>query len=340
MKFRLLLLPFSFIYAFVLRIRAGLYTVGIFSRYAPKIKSIVVGNLSVGGTGKSPHTLYLAELFGDQFSLGLVSRGYGRKTKGLKQVEITSKAEEVGDEPLMFKQRLKYDAQVVVAERRKEGIQFLEQNTKVDLVVLDDAFQHLKVKAGFYILLTDFSHPFYRDFVLPAGNLREDIRARKRADAIIVTKCPDVITPKERLSIKEYCKFDHDRIFFSNMIYGDLVFFGKKPEKIEEVLLVSGIANPKPLKSQLKRYYQVDTLEFKDHHNYTHEDIAQIHHKFGKFATPKAAIVTTEKDFMRLKSLLSESDLENYPWCYQSISVKIDEEEKFKALINSYVGTI
>lgn len=320
--------------------RAFLYKVGIFARYQPSIKSIVVGNLSLGGTGKSPHSLYLAELLGENFDLGFVSRGYGRKTSGFRKVEVNSVAEEVGDEPLMFKQRLKENAQVVVAENRKEGIQYLEKNTTVNLVVLDDAFQHLKVKAGFYILLTDFSHPFYRDFVLPAGNLREDSQARNRADAIIVTKCPDVVTPKERLSIKQYCKFDHDRIFFSQMIYGDLVFFGKKPEQIERVLLVSGIANPKPLKNQLKRYYQVDTLEFKDHHNYTREDIAQIQHKFDKFASPNAAIVTTEKDFMRLKSLLSDADLNNYPWCYQSISVKIDEEEKFKALINSYVRTI
>lgn len=339
-NWRLLLLPFGWIYGCITGIRNVLFDLGVLSSYTIPSKSIVVGNLSVGGTGKSPHILYLVELLNHQHEIAIVSRGYGRTTKGLLTVEENSEAINVGDEPLMFKKRLRDRARVLVSEKREIGVKSALESSQNCVVLLDDAFQHRKVKAGFNVLLTDYSQPYYSDFMLPAGNLREWRAGAKRADCIVVTKCPEDLSLEEMNLVSKKVNRRGTPLFFSHMEYGDLVSFGKKQETIEKVLLVTGIANPKPLETWLNRFYQLETVRFPDHHNFSHHDLEEIHQKIDSFANENAVIVTTEKDYVRLNSLLTENDKLHYPWYYQSMTVKINEEEQFKAIINAYVDTI
>jgi len=341
-NWRLLLFPFALIYGVIMYCRNLFYDFGIFRTHKIRSKSIVVGNLSVGGTGKSPHILYLTELLNKSLPLAILSRGYGRSTKGLLEVSVNSNSNDVGDEPLMFKKRLNQNAMVVVAEERKKGVVFIEQKQQ-GIILLDDAFQHRKVTAGFNMLLTDYSFPFYHDFMLPAGNLRELKIGKKRAHCIVVTKCPDKLPSEEKESIINNLNVKRIPVFFSKMVYGELISFGKPLSdlnNIQKAILVTGIAKPQPLLKRLNRFYEVELLAFPDHYNFSREDCAEIHRKFDTFAHENCAIITTEKDFVRLDSLLTSEEKTKYPWYYQSITVKIDEEEKFKDLINSYVDTI
>lgn len=339
-KWRIVLFPFSIIYGFITAIRNFCYTIGVFKSYKIPLKSIVIGNLNVGGTGKSPHVLYIHDLISTLSPKAIISRGYGRTTKGLLEVQQNSSAQMMGDEPLMFKKRLGDEVTVVVSEERKLGVEYVISKEPKSIILLDDAFQHRKIEAGFAVLLTDYSDPFYNDFMLPAGNLREWKSGKNRADCIIVTKCPDELSSEEKSKISSKVGFKNDNVFFSKMIYGELVPFAKIQSDIKKVLLVTGIANPKPLEKWLNRFYEVELMAFQDHHNYTFEELAKIHRKFDTFANKNSAIVTTEKDFVRLDGLLTETDRLNYPWYYQSMTVKIDKEEKFKELINAYVDTI
>ncbi len=341
-----ILFPFSFLYGCITAVRNFLYDKKIKKSYAIPGKSIVIGNLSMGGTGKSPHTLYLWHLLSKNNKIAILSRGYGRKTKGLIEVLSTHLSTEVGDEPLMFKKRVGEETQVVVAEQRKLGVEWILSQKKDAIILLDDAFQHRKVTAGFSILLTDFNKPFFNDFVVPSGTLREWAYGKKRADCVIVTKCPDQLTIEEK---KNYVnKIESNLIkpkksqfvFFSKIIYGDLIPFGKEKIDVDSVLLVTGIANSTPLEQHLKRFYNVESINFSDHYQFTEADLVKIHTKFDTFTSEKSIIVTTEKDFVRLESLLTTYDKTNYPWYFQSISIKLDEEEKFNALINNYVNTI
>lgn len=340
---RILLFPFSFLYGCITAIRNLFYNRGIFSSYPIPGKSIVIGNLSMGGTGKSPHTLYLWKFLSDQNQVDILSRGYGRKTKGLLEVQENLTSAEVGDEPLMFKKRVKQQSRVVVSESRKNGVDYIRFKDEHAVILLDDAFQHRKVKAGFSILLTDYNKPFYSDFVVPAGTLREWRCGKKRADCIVVTKCPESLPDSEKQSISRRLigeEKEQTPVFFSQIIYGELISFGKEINQYDTILLVTGIANPKPLENHLKRFSKVDSLIFSDHHQFTRADVDKIHSKFGTFTPQTIIIVTTEKDFVRLQSILTASEMQQYPWYYQSITVKVDREDEFKTLINSYVDTI
>lgn len=321
-------------------IRNVFYTLGIFKVFKIPGKSILIGNLSTGGTGKSPHTLYVFDLLDLSRDKVILSRGYGRKTKGYLEVTEDREALDVGDEPLMFKKRLGEKAKVVVSESRELGIVKTLSETKDPIFILDDAYQHRKVQAGFSILLTDFNSPFYSDFVLPAGNLREFRSGKKRADCIVVTKSPTSLSESDKKRMVRKINTPNQPVFFSSLRYDKLAPFGKKIDKIENVLMVTGIANPKPLEQWLRNFYNVDSIQFADHHNYTREEVLGIHQKIDTFAYENTVIVTTEKDFVRLNTLLTQDEKDKYPWYYQPITVKIDEEEKFKLLINSYVDTI
>ncbi len=337
---KLLLFPFAIIYGGITAFRNFLYNSGLKKSYAIPNKAIVIGNLSVGGTGKSPHTLYLWELLHNEHPIAILSRGYGRKTKGVLEVSENHTADEVGDEPLMFKKRVGNRALVVVAENREEGVKFIQRQQKNAVILLDDAFQHRKVTAGCSILLTDFNQPYYSDCVLPAGNLRECQSGKKRATSLIVTKCPATISEATKKSIVKRLKFHNNHVFFSQIHYGALLPFEKSVETIKNVLLVTGIANPKPLEAYLKQQFQVESLVFADHHQFTREDIAKIHTKFDTFAPHQSIIVTTEKDRVRLNAVLTAEEQHNYPWYCQTITVKIDKEEMFKNYIKNYVDTI
>ncbi len=339
-SWRILLFPFAFLYGCIVYLRNFLFDISIFKSYRIPSKSIVVGNLSVGGTGKSPHILYILSLLNHQHPTAIISRGYGRKTKGLLEVQENSTASDVGDEPLMFKKQLKSSTQVVVSEKRKIGVDFVLEKNRNAVILLDDAFQHRYVKAGFSVILTDFNNPYYNSFMLPMGDLREFTSGKNRADCVVVTKCPDGLTEDQKKIIKSKLKWKNEQVFFSKMNYGNLIPFGEKVDQIKNVLLVTGIANPKPLLEMLSANYTIELMSFPDHHNFTKSDIDKILRKFDIFASAEKAIITTEKDYVRLESLLRELNCLHFPWYYQAMTVKIDEEEKFKTLINKYVDTI
>ena len=338
-KLRILLIPFSWIYGFVVSVRNLCYNNGFFKSFSIPKKSICVGNLSVGGTGKTPLVDLIAHHFiENNIQVSTLSRGYGRTTKGLIEVNENSLASDVGDEPLLYKSKYKDDIHVVVAEERKSGVEYILNSYPTnDLIILDDAFQHRSVKAGFNILVTDYSNLFVNDFLLPAGNLREPISATKRADVIVVSKCPQELSADEKKIVADQIKFPTDKIFFSSIEYDDLIGFNSASKKeVENILLVTGIGNPTSLVEYLRKTCNVEHLRFKDHHRFTPQDITQIHEKFDSFASRSKIIVTTEKDFMRLRHFAAVKKSVNR-WYYQPITIKIDEQIKFNLLINEYV---
>lgn len=339
--FRKLLWPFSLVYGFITLVRNKCYDWGIFKLYVIPGKSICIGNLSVGGTGKTPHVAYLAELLSPNLETSILSRGYGRKTQGYRLVKPTDSAEQVGDEPLYYASIFESNVHVAVCEKRAEGIQqVLKHFPSNELILLDDAYQHRAVKAGLNILLTEYNAPFSSDLVLPAGNLREFRSGKKRAQIVIVTKCPKAIGEAGKTRIANSLKVNTETLFFSEIVYAPMRAFGQERSNIKKVLLVTGIANPSPLIAEIEQQYEVEHLKFGDHHAFSKQDIEAIHQKFDTFACNETIILTTEKDFMRLKAVSASWKLDDYPWYYQPITVKIDNEYTFKALINQYVNTI
>lgn len=323
-------------------VRNLLYQLSVFSSYSIPGKSIVVGNLSMGGTGKSPHTLYLWKLLHENYTVSFLSRGYGRKTKGLIEVTDESNTETVGDEPLMFKKRTKNTAVVVVSENRENGVKYIHSKETNGIVLLDDAYQHRKVKAGYYILLTDFYQPFFSDYVVPMGSLREFRRGKKRANCIIVTKCPDNLSTSVKEEYIRKIGLPNISVYFSTIKYDTLIPFSSPiSSEFSKVLLVTGIANPTPLERYLSENFTLETISFNDHHNFEEKDIQYIHQKFDTFVQDgDGIIVTTEKDFVRLHQSKFNALITKYPWYYQPITISIDKEESFKKEIINYVRTV
>lgn len=340
---RKILLPFSWLYGVGTFIRNKCFDWGFFSVHEIEKKSILVGNLSVGGTGKTPHITYLIEYALEKgLRVTTLSRGYGRKTKGVLLANSTSTAEEIGDEPLLFLKRYDEKINVVVAEKRVEGIKFINGSLpQTDLILLDDAFQHRAVKAGFSILLTPYFDLFTRDTVLPAGNLREWSSGKHRADMVVVSKSPDEVLANDKNQIVKEINVGQKPVLFSRISYGKILSFdGEEISAIpENILLITGIANPKPLIEQLEKQSKITHIEYSDHYNFTTSNIKEIHEKFDTFVGQNALILTTEKDFMRLKDF-KEINSSKYPWAYQSISVEFDENEQLKKYLDEYLGTI
>jgi tetraacyldisaccharide 4'-kinase len=341
-KLRRLLLPLSWLYGFILFIRNWCYNVGLFKSLPISKKSICIGNLSMGGTGKTPHVMLLANLLKSNYKISILSRGYGRKSKGFLLADENSNFKTIGDEPMTYYQRFKNEVHVAVSEKRAVGVQKIQTLFPDNQVILlDDAFQHRAVKAGRNILLTDYNHLFCDDYVLPAGNLREWKIGRKRADWLIVTKCPKNLSEQEKNNIQKKLKFPADKTYFSTIKYGDLVSFTQINAKdIKHLILVTAIANPTPLVEHLSQKYTLELISFPDHHEFTTADISRIHQKFDTFVQDKKAIITTEKDFVRIAQNETLKDVENYPWYYQEIEVEIDQKEKFNKEIIAYVNTI
>lgn len=340
---RWLLLPFSWIYGVITFLRNKAFDWSILkSNKIPK-KSITVGNLSVGGTGKTPHVDYLIQYFlSKNTKLSVLSRGYGRKTKGLIVASSQSNASEIGDEPLQYMQRYSDKIKIVLAEKRKVGVDhIITQFPENELVILDDAFQHRAVSAGLSILITPFNDLFSSDFMLPTGNLREWKAGKKRADLIIVSKAPSQISSNQEAQIVKELGFDANRVFFSSLQYNDLVSFSDKAKKkeIEHALIVTGIGNPTPLVDYWKGKCSVELMAFPDHHNYSSADIKSIHEKFGKFASKNKVIITTEKDYMRLQQFDEVLDPQ-YAWHYQPISIIIKNQKTFNSLLDEYFRSV
>lgn len=337
---RKLLLPIAWLYGFVTFLRNKFYDWGIFQTLHIETKSILIGNLSVGGTGKSPLVEYVAQHFLDRsIKIATLSRGYGRKTNGLIHASSNSSSEKIGDEPRQFKSKFKDEIEVIVSEKRVDGIHYIQEKLpETKLIILDDAFQHRAVKAGFQIVVTPFNDLFSRDFMLPAGNLREWEIGKNRANLIVVSKCPPDISEAEKSRIRKELGFPKERIFFSSIEYLEPV--GKlKLEHPKNVLIVTGIGNPKPLLDEWKKKANVEHLSFGDHHNFSSKDIQRIHEKFDTFADQNKVILTTEKDYMRIEHF-PEVQKDIYPWYYQPIGLKMHDQQLFKALLDGYFDQI
>src|SRR5690554_5125916 len=277
----IILLPFSLIYGGILTVRDWLFD----SRLKPvtkmNAKVISVGNLSVGGTGKTPHVEYLVQFLKEKFNTAILLRGYGRKTKGFYTVAADSAVSQVGDEALNYAKTFEGKVQVAVCEKRVEGARdLLDLFPSIEVVVLDDAYQHRYIHRDCNILLTEFKKPFFKDFVLPAGRLREFRWGKHRADVVIVTKSPSNLSEMRKKKFVSRLKLKSTvLIFFSSITYGNLVHLEDKTvtSAPKEILLVTGIGNPQPLISHLKQYSKVTHLKFGDHHDYTVKDIEKIH---------------------------------------------------------------
>lgn len=296
-----LLFPFSILYDGITTVRNRLYDLGIRPSVTFEVPVISVGNLSVGGTGKTPMIEYLVALLSNDFSLATLSRGYGRETKGIRIVNDRDNARTVGDEPFQLYEKYKAKALVAVGEERALAIpHILQEHPEVDLILLDDAYQHRQVKPSFQILLTDFNQLFVNDLLLPAGRLRESRAGAARADAIIVTKCPSNISDDLMMSIEgKIRKYNHKAIFFTKITYGSILpANGESVYKPGKIILVTGIANPKPLKEYLDQNFElVKHFSFRDHYVYSEKDIHAICEAARKEG---AVVVTSEKDLVKM----------------------------------------
>ena len=327
---RKFLLPFSPIYGLVTRVRNLCYDKGIFNSKSYSFPIICIGNLSVGGTGKSPMVEYLIDYLGKDHRVATLSRGYGRTTKGFHLLNTSDTAKIVGDEPLQFKNKFP-EVHVAVDENRQRGIAELIKIVSPEVIILDDALQHRPVKAGLNILLTTYGKLYPDDLLLPAGNLREPISGANRADIILVTKCPRDLSESEQAKISRKLKLNpHQNLFFSYIDYSSEILNDDQSISLEslhgkKISLVTGIANPQPLLEHLKgEKIDFEHLRFPDHYNFKDTDIENI---IGEM------ILTTEKDYMRLRSLMKNQKL-----FYIPISLKfIKGAEKFEKLIDQYI---
>lgn len=332
---RKILFPFAIIYGLITGIRNFLYNKGVLKSYSFDLPVIVVGNLSVGGTGKTPQIEYLIRLLSDSYKVATLSRGYKRKSEGFILADSSSDAEILGDEPFQYYQKFN-NILVAVDAKRKNGIeQLLLQTPKPEVVLLDDAYQHRKVKAGFYILLTSYGELYSDDFMLPTGNLRESRTGAKRANIIIVTKCPSNLSLDEQQIIKIKLKLrSNQELYFTCIEYDTFIYSKNKKIAVSEIkgvdkLLIAGIAKPKPFFSFLQDENSICST-FPDHHNFTPKDILEI-----KSISLNKIIITTEKDYVRLKESILEDKL-----YYLPIKSKfLEDEDGFKKSILNYVGT-
>lgn len=305
---KILLAPFSLLYGMIMSMRDFFYRKGLLKSVEFNLPVISVGNLSVGGAGKTPHIEYLILLLRDYINIATLSRGYKRKSRGYIEVKPKMTAEQVGDEPLQFKRKFP-DIMVTVSESRSFGIpQIVSDRPETQLVLLDDAFQHRSVKPGLNILLTEYRHPFTRDHLLPSGRLREWRSGYERADIIVVSKCPQELGQEERRALTEEIKpFPHQQLFFSYYRYFQpyYIFDARYRTNLGQdwdILLISAIARTEYLTEYLTdQVKSVHALEFEDHHYFTKSDMADLKRSFAELPSEKKIILTTEKDAMRME---------------------------------------
>ena len=345
------LLPLSWLYGLAVGIRNALFEMGILKSRAFDVPVISVGNITVGGTGKTPHVEYLIRLLQDRWQVAVLSRGYKRKTRGFLVADDSTTARDIGDEP--FQMKKKYPkATIAVDKKRVHGIETLTaRDKKLDVVLLDDAFQHRYVKPGINILLVDYHRLIIYDKLLPAGRMREPLSGKNRADIVIVTKCPKELKPMEyRVITKAMDLFPYQQLFFTTLTYGELQpVFNNQRENMElktmkdlksmSVLLLSGIASPRQIIEDLTPQVAcLHPLTFADHHNFRPKDVALINDTFESLPSPKC-IVTTEKDAARIVTLkgLSDEVKQNIYTLPVHIKFMLEQEDKFNENIIGYV---
>ncbi|MFV0604245.1 MAG: tetraacyldisaccharide 4'-kinase [Niabella sp.] len=306
------LLPFSWLYKTGVVIFHKLYDWGIKKTVEPQLPVICIGNLSVGGTGKTPMVEYLLRLLLPQFKVATISRGYKRQSKGIIIADSKTIVSDIGDEPMQFHTKFP-KAIVVVGEKRVQAMnELMIDYPATQVVILDDAFQHRAIKAGLNILLTDYHNLYNNDYYLPAGQLRDLKSNAAKADIIIVTKCPDNLSIEERTTIAEtITRTSSQQVYFTSIRYGKLynIFTNECVNlyDIHKVLLLTGIANPLPLEKYVKQQgTDSELFNFPDHHTFTLRDMGKIKQQFELIPTQNKAILTTEKDATRLMAFRSE----------------------------------
>ena len=331
-------------YAWIMEARNRAFDCGRLKSHAFDLPVICVGNITVGGTGKTPHTEYLIRLLKEKEKVAVLSRGYGRKSRGYLKADADSTTSLIGDEPYQIKEKFP-EITVAVCEKRVTGVEnLLKEKEKPTTIVLDDAFQHRYIKAGLYILLIDINRPIWNDSVMPFGRLREREEGTTRADIIIMTKCPVSITDEQMSNCKAQLKTKAGTpVFFSTVVYGKPYPLLPGTEEIKdlqgaEIMLVAGIANPAPLKKELEaRGAKVTLKKFADHHNFTADDIADIASEHAKSGSNRL-IITTEKDATRLRQAqLPQSIKENIHIMPIEIKILDNKENMFNQIILDYV---
>ena len=341
---RILLFPFSLIYASIVTVRNWFFDKKILASTSFNLPVICVGNLAVGGTGKSPMVELLIRMLRNRYAVAVLSRGYKRKTRGYALADASTTALDIGDEPMQFHSKFP-EVAIAVGEERIVAIpQLLHDRPETQAIILDDAFQHRAVKAGFNILLTDCSNLFTRDWWLPSGDLRDAPSSYRRADVIVVTKCPETLPDDKRRAIAlEIGPRAHQQIFFSAISYGTPYHITRRTmeaitEEVE-VLLVTGIANPGPLKRWLnehsRTYYE---LAYSDHHIFSIDDLHTITRRFEAITAERKLILTTEKDAVRLIKFRQE--LEDWPFYVIPITPKFlfGDEDRFAGVITQFIN--
>lgn len=330
--FRKFLYPLAILYDGVTQLRNKLYDKGLLTSYTFNFPIIAVGNLSVGGTGKTPMIEYLVRLLSSDYRLATLSRGYKRKSDGFVLANATTLMEEIGDEPYQYYSKFSNITVAVDADRVNGVEQIMNMKPSTEIVLLDDAYQHRKIATGLYILLTAYDELYINDLVLPAGNLRESRRNAQRSNIIVVTKCPADLSVNEQESIIKKINLPHKKVFFTTISYAPEVFNTKKIIALNDLgddfIAVAGIAKPtyfyKHLKLTKEKY-----LTFPDHHHFSTEDIFRILEKANG-----RKIITTEKDYMRLQHLIDKSQL-----YYLPIEMKfLSDAQKFNQIIRDYVA--
>jgi tetraacyldisaccharide 4'-kinase len=321
---RVLLFPFAILYNLVTGLRNRLYDQGVKPSVKFDLPVIGIGNLTAGGTGKTPLTEYLIRLLARNYQLATLSRGYGRSTKGFRMAQPTDSASTLGDEPFQFFVKFGDRVKVAVGEERALAItNILQYHANTEVILLDDAFQHRRVIPSLNILLTDYHRPFYEDFLLPAGRLRESRTGAGRADIVIVTKCPQEITDEQMIETEKSIRvFVEKPVFFTHIRYGNPAPIGRTDIKIgDQIVLVSGISNSQPLEHYVSQNYKLmKHFNYSDHHAYSIADLERLR-RFTK-EHPSASILTTEKDKVKIAASEFESIIQALPIFYLPIEVE------------------
>lgn len=348
-----LLFPFSLLYGMIVSVRNLLFDFNILPITEFKIPIISVGNITVGGTGKTPHIEYLITLLKDDYKIATLSRGYKRKSKGYLLADETSTSYQIGDEPMQIKRKFP-DILVSVDKKRVNGVKNLlksEHGNNLDAVLLDDAFQHRSIKAGLSVLLIDYNRPITRDYIMPYGRLRESANEKDRANIIIVSKSPENMTPIDRrIIVKELDLLPFQSLYFTSLDYGNLepVFKDDAINIINDewakenfsILLVTGIANPKPLKEYLETFSDnVEEVQFPDHYSFATKDLEMIQSKFEKLEGENKIMVTTEKDATRFYDMdINQESIKKHLF-FIPLRIKFlnDDKSKFDVKIMNYV---
>ncbi|WP_257788524.1 tetraacyldisaccharide 4'-kinase [Spirosoma montaniterrae] len=337
-----LLLPVSWLYGWVMNVRNILFDKGLFVSLMPDVPTICVGNLTVGGTGKTPAVEYLIKWYvrnepGVPLETVTLSRGYGRRTKGFRITTESDTADTVGDEPLQLYRKFGHLVRVCVGERRADAIQFiLRQFPETERILLDDAFQHRAVRSHLNVLLMDYNRPFYDDYPFPAGRLRESRHGASRANVIIVTKCPDNLNATERTAIEAHIRpyaRPETPVFFAGLHYEQPVSFAthQSANGLTNVVLVSGLANADPLERYVSQVFKlVRHHRFADHYAYSRTNLNAL---LASLPTD-AALLTTEKDWVKIDVLLTPNERATLPLYYLPVAMRfLEGEERFSALL-------